>query len=64
MDSPLQKKEGRLSFVYNEGPIIGYLLLDEALEAFPAVVSKVAGPVALPTELGVHNYDLTFDKSP
>ncbi len=64
MDSPLQKKEGRLSFIYNEGPIIGYLLLDEALEAFPAVVSKVAGQVALPTELGVHNYDLTFDKSP
>ena len=43
---------------------IRYLLLDEALEEFPVVISKVAGPVALPTELGVHNYDLTLNKNP
>jgi CheY-like chemotaxis protein len=43
---------------------IRYLLLDEALEAFPVVISKVDGPVVLPTELGVHNYDLTFNKNP
>ena len=64
MDSPLQKKKGRLSFIYNEEPIIDYLLLDETLEALPAIVSKVDEPVALPTELGAHNYDLKFNKSP
>ena len=50
--------------IYNEETIIDYLLLDEVLEAFLVVISDVDEPVALPTELGVHNYDLTFNKNP
>jgi len=55
--------------IYNEETIIDYLLLDyllldEAVEAVLVFISEVDEPVALPTELGVYNYDLTFNKNP